>query len=535
MSMHAIEDLVEETAHLVDRSVNFDLNTKRNLLYNMYRLQEMFDTSYTHFRVIDILLGNHFVYQITPASYPQLKLATTLPTDGKNGWVNDADGNTIAYALNDNGTVNLYADAGSQLWKHLCEMDILPKADHQSPQKLPVTQTVKTLMLEAAQQQETTLLKQWYSFLANAILEGDFGETEGIPTTFPDLLKDDDFTELRDLAVRNEVSQQQSRRRSDDYLSFPGLKVNLMSASGIEEIYRTRYLLDLSKSSAKLEDAYRKELLATAQGPEKIKLIQPVIHHYLAPLGWNYVEIIPDKKWLWYQDIADEKYNGPGHRQFIQVELDVQEKTLFCKLALQHSLILKWQEKKVTLLPEDWHFFYELSGWLPDEFRDKNKHLSDWGSWKVDLKQSEKILRSHLENLVEALKISDYFEFLQTEFPGEFSTRDPQQVLHLLEEGEGEFGIIPRYVVFDSKITTLIAFAKCYMEKNDSKNAEKMVNQIREIAENERVNPLQRKVVIDPILHQWKEKREVWFPPVWQNFLYQSLREKEDKAKQLQG
>jgi len=35
MSMHEIEDLVEETTYLIDRSSNDDLITKRDILFNL--------------------------------------------------------------------------------------------------------------------------------------------------------------------------------------------------------------------------------------------------------------------------------------------------------------------------------------------------------------------------------------------------------------------------------------------------------------------------------------------------------------------
>ncbi|WP_197285488.1 hypothetical protein [Pedobacter sp. R20-19] len=526
MSMHEIEDLVEETTHLVDRSSNDGLITKRDILFNLYRLEAFFDTSYTHFRVMDILVKNRFVYQIPIAKYPQLGITDEqLPTDEYGDWVYDQDQKEMGYAQSKNGEMYLYCDAGDWFWKRLCELDILPKTDRESPQRLSIPQLVKIMMLEAERQQHDDLLKQWYNLLVNAILEGDFGEDEGIPGTFTGFLRHDHLPEIRDIAMRNRLDKQKTSENEGDYLSFPALKINLLDTTSVEEAYKIRYLLELSKDIATLESAYRKDQLALETGHEKIKLIQPVIDRHLVPLNWKYLQTDHRETWLWYQDLSDDQYGGPGHRLFIQLQLDVEENTLFCKLAIQHSLILKWQEKQASLLPKDWHFHYDLSGWLSDDFSNKNKHLSSWGSWKFDLKASEKVLIGHLENLIEGLEQTDYFNFVLAAFPEKFLAQDLQRILYLLDEGEDGTGIIPKYVLFDSKITTLIAFAKWAAENNDVQQAEKIMNQIEEMAATQDVSALQKEVIIDPLLRLWHQKKTIMFPAVWHLYLVKSLRE----------
>lgn len=525
MSMHEIEDLVEETTHLVDQSSALDLMAKRDILFNLYQLEAFFDTSYTHFRVMDILLKNRFVYRIPVAEYPQLGItAGQLPADEDGDWVYDEDQNVLAYAQPENGTMYLYGDAGDLLWKRLGELDILPEADQQPPQQFSIPHLVNIIMLEAERQQQADLLKEWYNLFVNTVLEGDFGESEGIPDSFEGFLNDVHLSELRAIAVRNQLDRQKEGHTDGGYLSFPGLKANLTGTENLEESYKIRYLLDFSKDSTQLEAAYRKDLLALETGPAKISMILPAIDGYLAPLNWTYVEVEPEKTWLWYQDLNEDQYEGPGHRRFIQLQLDAAENTLFCHLALQHSLILKWQEKQPSLLPENWHFHHELSGWLNDDFTEKNKHLSSWGSWKYDLKNSEKVLKGHLENLITGLKQTSYFDFVLASFPDKFLAHDPQRILYLLDEGEDGTGIIPKYVLFDSKITSLIAFAKWAAENNDGQQAAKIMDQIMEMATTSDVSALQKEVVIDPLVQAWQEKQVIIFPPVWQHYLVKSLR-----------
>ncbi|MGO4877406.1 hypothetical protein ACEN2P_12470 [Pedobacter psychrotolerans] len=527
MSMHEIEDLVEETTHLVDQSSDHDLMAKRDILFNLYQFEAFFDTSYTHFRVMDILLKNRFVYRIPVAEYPQLGITEAqLPADEDGDWVCDENQNALAYAQSENGAMYLYVDAGEIFWKRLCELDILPKADQQPPQQFSIPQLVKIVMLEAEKQQQTDVLKEWYNLFANAVLAGDFGASEGISDSFEGILNDPHLSELRAIAVRNQLDRQKVSPASGDYLSFPGVKTNLTGTESLEESYKIRYLLDFSKDTLQLEAAYRKDQGAMEAGPAKTAMILPTIDGYLAPLNWTYVEIAPEKTWRWYQDLEDDQFGGPGHRCFIQLQLDTAENTLFCQLALQHSLILKWQEKQPSLLPENWHFYHELSGWLNDDFTEKNRHLSSWGSWKFDLKQSEKVLKSHLENLIAGLKQNSYFDFVMAEFPEKFLAQDPQRILYLLDEGEDGTGIIPKYVLFDSKVTSLIAFAKWAAEKKDEQQAAKIMDQIMEMATTSEVSALQQEVVIDPLVRVWQENKVIIFPPVWQLYLVKSLREK---------
>jgi len=69
MSMHEIEGLVEDSVHAVAKS-QMKQAVKRDFLYNLYRFQTMFDTGYTHFRLIDTLLELKFTYPIPLEKHP---------------------------------------------------------------------------------------------------------------------------------------------------------------------------------------------------------------------------------------------------------------------------------------------------------------------------------------------------------------------------------------------------------------------------------------------------------------------------------
>lgn len=75
--MYEIEGLVEYSIKTLDKSQNKNLN-KKTLIWNLYNnVQGSFDCSFTHFRVMDILLKNRFTNTINIQEYA-IKVFTTL-------------------------------------------------------------------------------------------------------------------------------------------------------------------------------------------------------------------------------------------------------------------------------------------------------------------------------------------------------------------------------------------------------------------------------------------------------------------------
>jgi len=69
MSMWEIETLMENTIRLIDKS-NFTSSKKRNLIWNTYNLQNQFDCSFTHFRLMDVLIKNQYIQQYNVNEFP---------------------------------------------------------------------------------------------------------------------------------------------------------------------------------------------------------------------------------------------------------------------------------------------------------------------------------------------------------------------------------------------------------------------------------------------------------------------------------
>src|SRR5262249_57598766 len=67
MSMHEIEELQEVSIRLLDRIEGLD---HRSMFKRLYDFDALFDTGFTHFRVMDILLKRRFYYRMALEDHP---------------------------------------------------------------------------------------------------------------------------------------------------------------------------------------------------------------------------------------------------------------------------------------------------------------------------------------------------------------------------------------------------------------------------------------------------------------------------------
>lgn len=523
MSMHQIEDLVEETVHLID-AADLSAHQKREIFSNLFALQSWyFDTSYTHFRVIDILLKYRFVYKLALEQYPDLAVSMNFaPVTETEGWIksNDSNETPLAYALKENGQTWLYFDAGEALWQQLCSDGMLSGDDQHPPEKLSVLPLINFLLAEAEKQQQRVLLAQWYALLVNGILAADFSGEDGIPQTFTGFLQHEVLGNIRIIAQRNKEESKRKGSDSDDYLTLPALKAAVEVAQDVEDAGKVRFLLDLKKPVQALAAAYEKESKAADNPDKKIRLIFEKMNAFLAPDNWTFVPQQQPERWLWYKDTPEQ------HRRFIMLDLDIKEKTLFCKQALQHALLLKWQRREAEAAPRYFHFYRDIVAFLTDDWMEQNKkHHSQWGGWKYDIKKPESALTKSIDNLTEALKVlgDTYFDFLCDEFPDKFFARNPDQLLDVLENGEGDFGIVPEYVLFDSKYHILLAFSLHHFDEGHNSKGEALIEKAKAMAASGKISTHLKEAVLDPVFEHWLKNRALYFPVSWNKYMFDYL------------
>lgn len=161
MSLHELESLVEDSTYLIDKSRGRK-RTKRNKLSNLYRFESMYDTSYTHFRCIDILLKYGMTYRIPLAQHPDFALHQAefdqwiaqkqywLPAE-----IAHPDEASVYYNEEDQ---MVYFDAGSAFWQRLSD---LGQDFGEKPEQWAVGRTITEMMKLAVDAENSELFSQW--------------------------------------------------------------------------------------------------------------------------------------------------------------------------------------------------------------------------------------------------------------------------------------------------------------------------------------------------------------------------------------
>lgn len=165
MSMWEIEALMENTVRLIDKG-EFKPNQKRNLIWNVYNLQNQFDCKFTHFRVMDILLKNNFVQPYEVNDFPMAKeypsfFSELLNQDFK--WINSNPNqewseNNQAIAYWDKKGNKIYADFGTPYYT----INPSEKVVVYEPLDLGLQ-----IIEEANKQQDKSSIYNWTAFMVN--------------------------------------------------------------------------------------------------------------------------------------------------------------------------------------------------------------------------------------------------------------------------------------------------------------------------------------------------------------------------------
>lgn len=220
MSMHEVESLVELSVYTLDNSNDEQLD-RRSLIYNLYKLQQQFDTGFTHFRVMELLIKYHYVYTFPITAHPEYttykdwfdNLAASKkfsfifrqPTEAYDPESNPAAG----YANFDHNTqtYTLYCDAGSLLWAAMVEKGLLTGNDAIAPETINVFSVAHEIAELAGEQKNATLLGIWYQLLPYIVM---MEEQEGNPINYKAL------EAILDIVVANEAIDAATLPSTDD-------------------------------------------------------------------------------------------------------------------------------------------------------------------------------------------------------------------------------------------------------------------------------------------------------------------------------
>lgn len=517
MSMHEVEDILEETTHLIDKA-NLSSEQKREYLYNLYQLEYFYDTSYTRFRVMDILLKYDYVYKLPLTTHPDHKsdpsFVTRQVADEAHGWIRSRDESYSVYAQKEGDAVLLYGDSGSAIWQQWVKNGVLQGRDAVAPGKLTVAETVLAFMQLATTQNDAMIMEQWYALFVNSVLDYTFGEKEGIPKKFPDLTGDPAIVAIRKMAQENGLGKKRKKADDESYVILPGLKHEKDLAKTADEEYRVLFLLDLKKQLSSLLTAYAKAGKPVENPDGKIANVKKAVDAVLPASRWHFAgeKMVSDRvQWLWYMDKEDR--HGM-HRLFVQVEYNADLKMIYAVLAFSHALIRTWQQRQPDSKIGHTHFNYVLGGLLPEEETQKNKLINRFGGWKYDIKKTEKVLQKSLDDFTENLLkgIDLYFDFITNEFPEVWFTRDAAKMIETFEGFE-----IPKHVLLDSRYYIPLLFYFYYTDKGDTGKAGEYMKQAQELGES--CKKMQRDDYLQPFFDAYNTGRQPPLPLLFHSYL----------------
>lgn len=186
MSMHEVESWVELSVYCLDESPEEGLD-RRSLFYNLYRVQQQFDTGFTHFRVMDTLIKHRFVYTFPISAHPAYEAHKAwfdaLEASKKFSFIYeqptaewDAETNPVAgYANYDHNTNRyiLYCDAGSLLWTDLVDNGTLTGKDAIAPEEIDVFTMSHEIAELAGEQKNTRLLASYYQLMPYIVMNAE--------------------------------------------------------------------------------------------------------------------------------------------------------------------------------------------------------------------------------------------------------------------------------------------------------------------------------------------------------------------------
>ena len=206
MSMHDMEYLVEDSIKVLDSCITDEIVDLRSICHKLYKWQGQWDTGFTNFRVIDILVKHRYSYQMDMTGHPNYKefqpvldqfvvdanqpgrsghypilfLDFLDPTRNSREETKDLSYQERTKWYQDNPTAAyyrypyLYADAGSPLWKALVENGQLTGKDAELPHTDLTIIDIGNLAVRCAEKQDNhMLITYWYLCLPYYLIAED--------------------------------------------------------------------------------------------------------------------------------------------------------------------------------------------------------------------------------------------------------------------------------------------------------------------------------------------------------------------------
>ncbi len=482
--MHEIEGLVEDSVHLVNQA-EWPRAEKLALIKALYRLQSQFDTGYTHFRVIDILLKLGFTFRVALSEHPDFashgpELQAMLKSQ-RSAWLpaNMAHPESArVFAQQEEGGSFLYFDVGDVFWRRRVLHGYVP-ADEE-PQALGIVGLVRkmlmlTLAANADNDRQTALRHQWFSVFSTHALAGYWGEDDGLKSGFEGWVANEDLLAIRALML--ELDWPKSAPKRDRYFPVPKLSEELRHAGNLDQAYQARLLLEPAKSVDDLHAALEKDLAKERGLGERLKCVKKIIGRDLEDCGWKLAWETVDAaenewRWLWYANDPDAPSDdGVKHRLLFLATYTKSAKWLDVTVGMQHAKLLRWQQRSPDTCMKGVHFYGQLTANLDDEWVDANKRINGFGVWELRPTASEKVWSDCLREVVGQWPkgLAHFRTKVLDEFPAKTLDRGFDAILATIEKD----GVIPDHILFHSSFSYGLVFYFDALERNDLQAAKR--------------------------------------------------------------
>ncbi|MDI2127566.1 hypothetical protein [Yinghuangia seranimata] len=186
MSMHEIEDLVADSILLLDAGHQADEPRVREWIAALYAFQDVYDCSFTRFRVMDALVRRRFAYRFEVDAHPDHAVRRAY-FDGLTGFTalreydEDAEDDDDFEGYTDwleDGYVDpphLYCEAGTALWRRMLDAGRLGGTDAVAPRPVPLIEAVAATAEAAERAGDVALIGEWYALGCHTLLDGPIG------------------------------------------------------------------------------------------------------------------------------------------------------------------------------------------------------------------------------------------------------------------------------------------------------------------------------------------------------------------------
>ncbi|MEV0247214.1 hypothetical protein AB0H76_11545 [Nocardia sp. NPDC050712] len=184
MSVHMIEDLVEESIRVLHDSAPAGDRRVRESIAALFGFQAGYDCSFTHFRIMDILLERGYTARFAVAEHPEYRSRRAF-------FDNVTEFTALAeseHAWLDQGYLDppyFFCDAGTTAWRTMFP-------EETPPDRIPLPEVVHATALAAERAGNVELIALWHALGYQALTGSWVGEPREVPAV----------TAIRDLAHR---------------------------------------------------------------------------------------------------------------------------------------------------------------------------------------------------------------------------------------------------------------------------------------------------------------------------------------------